>query len=108
MRTDNLRVAVSLANRLAQLREVGAPEAKNIERLLFPFARSIPGANETGQPIDPKRVVDAAQSELSVLDEADLAERRDAVTKFGNSSTAFKLWGRPVVIDNEIAESAIR
>lgn len=108
MRTDNLRVAISLANRLAQLREIGAAEAKNIERLLFPFARSIPGANDTGQPIDPKRVIEAAQGELAVLDEADLTERREAVAKLGNSSTAFKLWGRPVVIDNEIAERAIR
>lgn len=108
MRTDNLRVAISLAKRLGQLREVGAAEALNVERLLFPFARSIPGANDTGQPIDPKRVIDAAQVELGVLDEADLAERRDAVARLGNSSIAFKFWGRPVVIDNEIAERAIR
>jgi len=108
MRTDNLRIAISLANRLAQLREVGAAEAKNVERLLFPFARSVPGANDTGQPIEPKRVVDAAQAELAVLEEADLAERKAAAAKLASSSTAFKLWGRPTVIDTEIAERAIR
>lgn len=108
MRTDNLRIAVSLARRLAHLHEVGAAEAKGVERLLFPFARSIPGANETGQPIDAKRVVEAAQVELTMLEEADLAERRAAAARLSSSTTFFKFWGRPVMVDTKAAERAIR
>jgi hypothetical protein len=108
MRTDNLRIAISLARRLAHLHEVGAEEAKRVERLLFPFARSIPGANETGQPIDPKRVIEAAKAELSLLDEVDLAERHAAAAQLLSSSTFFKFWGRPVMVDTKSAERAIR
>ncbi|TCN17655.1 hypothetical protein EV184_13732 [Sinorhizobium americanum] len=108
MRTDNLRVAISLAHRLAQLREIGAAEATRVERLLFPFARSIPGANDTGQPIDPKRVIEAAQAELTILEEADLAERQSAAARLSSSSTFLKLWGRPIVVDTKAVERAIR
>ena len=108
MRTDNLRIAISLARRLAHLHELGAVEAKGVERLLFPFARSIPGANETGQPIDPKRVIEAAQAELTMLEEADLAERHAAAARLLSSSTFFKFWGRPVMVDSQSAERAIR
>ncbi len=40
-------------------------KAKLVERLLFPFARSVPGAVEYGQAIDPARTIDAAQAELA-------------------------------------------
>jgi hypothetical protein len=108
MRTDNLRIAASLAQRLAHLREIGAAEAKSVERLLFPFARSIPGANDTGQPIDPKRVIEAAQAELTMFEEADLAERQSAAARLASGSAFFKLWGRPVMVDTKAAERAIR
>ena len=108
MRTDSLRIAISLAHRLAHLREIGATEAKSVERLLFPFARSIPGANDTGQPIDPKRVTEAVGAELTMLEEADLAERQAAAARLSSSSTVFKLWGRPVMVDSKAAERAIR
>jgi hypothetical protein len=108
MRTDNLRIAMSLARRLAHLQEVGAVEAKNVERLLFPFARSVPGANDTGKPIDPKRVADAARAELTMLEEPDLAERTAAAARLASSSSYFKFWGRPLVVDTKAAERAIR
>lgn len=108
MRTDNLRIATSLANRLAQLREIGALEARNIEHLLFPFARSIPGANDTGEPIDPKRVTEAAQAELTILEETDLAERHAAAARLSSSGTFLKFWGHPVIFDIGAAERAIR
>ncbi|MBB3643734.1 hypothetical protein [Variovorax atrisoli] len=108
MRIDNLRIAISLAHRLNQLHEVGATEAKSVERLLFPFARSIPGANETGQPIDPKRVTEAAQSELAMLEAPDLAERQAAAARLLSSSTFFRFWGRPAMVDTKRAERAIR
>lgn len=108
MRTDNLRIAISLALRLGHLREIGAVEAKSVERLLFPFARSIPGANETGQAIDARRVTEAAQAELTMLEEADSAERRAAAARLSSSSPFFKLWGRPVMVDTAAAERAIR
>lgn len=108
MRTDHLRVAMSLAQRLAQLREVGAAEARNIERLLFPIARSIPGASETGQLIQPDRVSEAAQAELAILDEADLAERRAAAARLTSGGTHHRLWGHPVLIDTAAAGRAIR
>lgn len=108
MRTDNLRIAISLARRLAHLREIGAVEAQSVERLLFPFARSIPGASETGQPIDARRVTDAAQAELTILEVVDLAERQAAATRLSSSSSFFKLWGRPVMVDTKAAERAIR
>ncbi|MER9291495.1 hypothetical protein NKI71_14730 [Mesorhizobium sp. M0510] len=108
MRTDHLRIALGLARRLAQLREAGAPEARNIERLLFPIARSIPGATETGQLVDPERVSDAARAELAVLEEADLAERREAAARLSSSSAQHRLWGRPILIDTAAAGRAIR
>jgi hypothetical protein len=108
MRTDNLRIATNLARRLAHLRDIGAAEAKGVERLLFSFARSIPGASDTGQPIDPKRVTDAAQAELKMLDDADFAERQSAAARLASSAASFKLWGRPVMVDTKAAERAIR
>ncbi|WP_338692196.1 MULTISPECIES: hypothetical protein [unclassified Bradyrhizobium] len=108
MRTDNLRIASNLARRLAHLRDVGAAEAKAVERLLFSFARSIPGASDTGQPIDPKRVTDAAQAELKMLEDADFAERQSAAARLSSSAASFKLWGRPVMVDTKAAERAIR
>lgn len=108
IRTDNLRIAISLANRLAHLREAGAAEAKSVERLLFPFARSVPGALDTRQPIDTKRVIDAARAELALLEPADIEERRAAAAKLSSSSTYFKLWGRPLLVDTKAAERAIQ
>lgn len=108
MRTDHLRIAESLARRLKQLREAGAPESKNIERLLFPIARTIPGATETGQPVDTDKVTEAARAELSVLDEADLAERGEACARFASAGPQMRLWGRPVLIDTAAAARAIK
>lgn len=108
MRTDNLRIAINLSHRLARLIEIGAPEAKSVERLLFPFARSIPGANETGQPIEPSRVIETAQSELTVLEADDLAERKAAASRLATASTGFKLWGHPAIVDTQQAGRAIR
>ncbi|MBK1840271.1 hypothetical protein JHL17_22975 [Azospirillum sp. YIM B02556] len=108
IRTDNLRIAISLAGRLAHLREVGAGEAKLVERLLFPFARSIPGSIDYGKPIDPARTVDAAQAELMLIEAPDLEERREAAAKLAASGPQIRLWGRPVVIDTAVAERSIR
>lgn len=108
MRTDNLRIAINLSQRLAHLREVGASEAKNVQHLLFSFARSIPGASETGQPIDTKRVIEAAEAELSVIEAADRAERQAAAARLASSGALLKLWGRPVLLDTKSAERAIR
>lgn len=108
MRTDNLRIAISLSRKLTQLREIGASEAKGLERLLFPFARSIPGANETGQPIEPARVIETAASELGVLEPDDLAERQAAAKRLAGGSTGFKLWGHPALLDTQQAGRAIR
>jgi hypothetical protein len=108
MRTDHLRIAESLARRLKQLREAGAPEAKNVERLLFPIARAIPGATETGQPIDTDRLTEAARAELSVLEDADRAERGEACARFTTASQQVRLWGRPMLIDTAAASRAIK
>jgi hypothetical protein len=108
IRTNNLRIAISLSNRLAHLREAGASEAKQVERLLFSFARSVPGAVEYGQPIDPARTIDAAQVELALIEAPDLEERREAAVKLAASSSQVRLWGRPVLIDTVEAERAIR
>lgn len=108
IRTDNLRIAISLAGRLAHLREAGASEAKMVERLLFPFARSVPGAIEYGQPIEPARIIAAAQAELTLIEALDLEERRGAAAKLAASSPHVRLWGRPVLIDTAVAERSIR
>ena len=107
MRTDHLRIAVSLAQRLGQLREAGANEARAIERLLFPIARSIPNATETGQ-LHPDRIRDAAQVELAILEDSDRAERHAAAARLGEASMHHRLWGRPVLIDTAAAGRAIR
>lgn len=108
IRTDNLRIAVSLAGRLAHLREAGASEAKMVERLLFPFARSVPGAIEYGQPVEPARTIEAAQAELTLIEARDLEERREAAAKLAVSGPQVRLWGRPVLIDTAVAERSIR
>jgi hypothetical protein len=108
MRTNHLRIAESLARRLRQLREAGAGESKNVERLLFPIARAIPGATETGQLIDTDKVIEAAQAELSALDYTDRAERGEACARFAASSPQVRLWGRPVLIDTATAARAIK
>ncbi|MGE5501165.1 MAG: hypothetical protein ACM3W4_04490 [Ignavibacteriales bacterium] len=108
IRTDNLRIAISLSSRLAHLREAGASEAKLIERLLFPFARSVPGAVEYGQPIDPARTIEAAQAELALIEAPDLEERREAAAKLAGAGPQVRLWGRPVLIDTAEAERAVR
>jgi len=108
IRTDTLRIAISLSGRLAHLREAGAGEAKLVERLLFSFARSVPGAVEYGQPIDPARTIDAAQAELALIEAPDLEERREAAAKLAASGPQVRLWGRPVLIDTAEAERAVR
>jgi hypothetical protein len=108
IRADNLRVAVNLSGRLAHLREAGASEAKLVERLLFPFARSVPGAVQYGQSIDPVRTIDAAQAELALIEAPDLEERREAAAKLAASGPQVRLWGRPVLIDTAEAERAIQ
>lgn len=105
---DSLRIAISLTGRLAHLREAGAGEAKNIERLLFPFARSIPGAIEHAQPMAPERIIEAARGELSLIEDADLDERRASAAKLSASGLHVKFWGRPVLLDTTVAERAIR
>lgn len=108
IRTYNLRVAISLAGRLAHLREAGATEAKMVERLLFPFARSVPGAVEHGQPINTARVIEAAQAELTLIEAPDLEERREAAAKLAASGPQMRLWGRPMLIDTATAARSIR
>lgn len=108
IRTNNLRIAISLAGRLAHLREAGASESQLVERLLFPFARSVPGAVEYGQPIDPARAIDAAQAELALIEAPDLEEREEAAAKLADAGPQMRLWGRPVLIDTAAAERALR
>lgn len=108
IRTDNLRIAISLSGRLAHLREAGAQEAKQVERLLFPFARSVPGAVKHGQEIDTQRTIDAARVELAPIEAADLEERREAAAKLAGAGPQVRLWGRPVLIDTAAAERAVR
>jgi hypothetical protein len=108
MRTDHLRIAESLARRLKQLREAGASESRNIDRLLFPIARAIPGATETGKLVDPDRITEAARAELAVLDDADRAERGEACARLASSSPQVRLWGRPALIDTAAAARAIK
>ena len=108
IRTDSLRIAISLSGRLAHLREAGATEAKLVERLLFPFARSVPGAVEHGQPIDPARTIAAVRAELSLIEIPDRDERRDAAAKLISCGPQVRLWGRPTLIDSAAAERAIR
>lgn len=108
MRTDHLRIAESLARRLKQLREAGAPESKNVDRLLFPIARAIPGATETGKLVDPDKVTDAARAELAALDQADQAERGEACARLANASSHVRLWGRPAIIDTAATARAIK
>ena len=108
MRTDNLRIAISLSGRLAHLREAGAQEAKQVERLLFPFARSVPGAVKHGQEIDTQHTIDAARVELAPIEAADLEERREAAAKIAGAGPQVRLWGRPVLIDTAAAERAVR
>ena len=108
MRTDNLRIAISLSGRLAHLREAGAQEAKQVERLLFPYARSVPGAVKHGQEIDTQHTIDAARVELAPIEAADLEERREAAAKLAGAGPQVRLWGRPVLIDTAAAERAVR
>lgn len=108
IRTGNLRITISLSGRLAHLREAGASEAKLVERLLFPFARSVPGAVEYGQLIDPARTIKAAQTELALIEAPDLEERREAAAKLAGAGPQVRLWGRPVLIDTAAVERAIR
>lgn len=108
MRTDNLRIAINLSERLDQLREVGAREAVSLEQLLFPIARAIPGGSEAGQPINADRLRGAARAELALMEEADNTERRAAAARLASSSANYRLWGRPQTIDTEAAGRAIR
>jgi hypothetical protein len=108
IRTDNLRIAISLSGRLANLRDAGAHEAKLVERLLFPFARSVPGAVVHGQPIDTARTIEAARVELAPIEAADMEERREAAAKLASAGPQVRLWGRPVLIDTAAAERAVR
>lgn len=108
IRVNNLRIAINLAGRLEHLREVGANEAKMVERLLFPFARSVPGAIEYGQTIETARTIDAAQKELTLIEASDQEERQEAAAKLASSSPQVLLWGRPVLIDTAVAERTIR
>lgn len=107
-RIDHLRLAINLSLRLAHLRESGAAETRNIERMLFPIARSIPGACDTGEVMQPERIKLAAEAEIGLLEGADVAERQAAAAKLANASTHHKLWGRPVLIDAAAAARAIR
>ncbi|MGK7755149.1 hypothetical protein [Roseovarius sp. C03] len=108
MRADNLRIAMSLSERLDQLREVGAQEARNMQRLMFPMARAIPGASEAGLDIDTDRLRRAASAELALIEEMDSEERKAAATKLSRDSVFHRLWGRPPLLDTEAAEKAIR
>lgn len=108
MRADNLRIAMKLSERLDQLREVGAQEARNVQRLMFPMARAIPGGSEAGQDIDTERLRRAASAELALIEEADSKERQAAAAKLSNYSIYHRLWGRPPLLDTEAAGKAIR
>ena len=53
-------------------------------------------------------VPEAARAELSVLDDADRAERGEACARFAKASPQVRLWGRPALIDTAAAAKAIR
>lgn len=107
MRTDHLRIAISLSHRLARLLEVGASEAQAIERLLYPIARSIPGAVKGLEAVDPKRISEMAVKELDQLEDADLDERRRAAQRLKDASPMHRLWGWPAILDTGQAERAL-
>jgi hypothetical protein len=108
LRTDNLRIAQRLAQRLAGLREAGATQAQSVERLLYPIARSIPGAVERAGSLDTDRVRDMAGAELALLEDADLDERRKAAQRLKDASPMHRLWGRPMLLDTSHSERALR
>ncbi len=56
----------------------------------------------------PDRIIEAARGELSLIEDADLDERRAAAAKLSSGSQHVKLWGRPVLLDTTVAERAIR
>jgi len=107
MRTDHLRIAINLSQRLASLRELGAAEAEAIERLVYPIARSIPGAVQGLGRIDPTRICAMAVKELAQLEDADLDERRKAAQRLKDASVMHRLWGWPTIVDTGQAERAL-
>jgi hypothetical protein len=75
-RTSHLKITQKLADEVAAARHREDPYSTALERLLWRFARSLPGAPP--DDLDPATVRELAGKELAVLDEQDTAERRRA------------------------------
>lgn len=99
LRVNHLRTVLAYVKRYRLLESAGAPQTSEFGNLLLRHARGVPGAVESGAPVDPAHIELATSAELSAIEEEDAAERRRIAAKLSQYGVQQQLWGLPVVID---------
>ncbi|MER9002545.1 hypothetical protein NKI15_02785 [Mesorhizobium sp. M0862] len=99
LRVIHLYTTLAFVDRLERLQAGGAPQASAIESLVVRYARGVPGAVASGQPLDGQKVRTVVQAELGAIEADDLQERRDAAARLRKYPEQQRLWGLPAVIE---------
>jgi hypothetical protein len=107
-RVNHLRALLAYLGRYDLLQTTDPQRAKNLlEGLIWRHARAVPGATKQGERPDLEHIRSAINSELSLIEPEDEAERKSAAERLLDLSPAFQWWGRPVLVAGD-ARSGMR
>jgi len=95
LRVNHLFTTLAFLERFVRLQATDEQRAKAIETLLLRYARGVPGAVASGEPLQPSKIRAVLRAELGAIESDDLAERRQAAERLGRFNDRQRLWGLP-------------
>jgi hypothetical protein len=103
LRLNHLRALLAYIRRHELLRSTDPARAKLLQNLIWRYARAVPGATKAGENPNFDRIRRAVETELSIIEPDDEAERKHAMAQLERLAPAFQLWGRPALLDGNAA-----
>jgi hypothetical protein len=95
-RTDHLNATIQLSRQLEWLSRVEPSSADRLRSLVAIYAATVRGAVFSHEPLDPKKVEEAANAELDVIGRQDTEWRAEAAKRArGFLNEEQTLWGAP-------------
>jgi hypothetical protein len=80
-RVDHLYVTIQLARQLRWLSTVEPDAAETLQALVSTYASTLPGSQDRAGVVDPTKIEEAAQAELSVFGKQDAEWRQQAAIR---------------------------
>jgi hypothetical protein len=103
LRLNHLRTLLAYIRRHELLQSTDPSRASLLHNLIWRYARAVPGATKDGENPDFDRIRGAVETELSMIEPDDTAERKHAAAQLERLAPAFQLLGRPALLDGNAA-----